>query len=232
MSKKQKKVQHIPQTLQESIPYERVFAEGGLIEVEPGVYSKSYPLPEMNFKTANNESQWQTAEAYSKLIGSFPEGTTVEITIYNKTIDIMKFQEDILLNMKNDGWTIPGRIQCNATQQAGGAKNNLESVKVLTAAVHAEDPVEAYEKFTQIDNTVNENINIITRHGSEPMTTLERLELLNSIYNQDTAETLTPKTEHHGARGRVFLPGRMRKTGDYDKGCDRTCRDAGQEPGD
>ena len=34
MSKKQKKVQHIPQILQESIPYERVFAEGGLIEVE------------------------------------------------------------------------------------------------------------------------------------------------------------------------------------------------------
>lgn len=194
MSKKQKKVQHIPQTLQESIPYERVFAEGGLIEVEPGVYSKSYPLPEMNFKTANNESQWQTAEAYSKLIGSFPEGTTVEITIYNKTIDIMKFQEDILLNMKNDGLD-PYREEYNAMllNKLSGAKNNLESVKVLTAAVHAEDPVEAYEKFAQIDNTVNENINIITRHGSEPMTTMERLELLNSIYNQDTAEPLAQK---------------------------------------
>ena len=194
MSKKQKKVQHIPQILQESIPYERVFAEGGLIEVEPGVYSKSYPLPEMNFKTANNESQWQTAEAYSKLIGSFPEGTTVEITIYNKTIDIMKFQEDILLNMKNDGLDAY-REEYNAMllNKLAGAKNNLESVKVLTAAVHAEDPIEAYEKFAQIDSTVNENINIITRHGSEPMTTLERLELLNSIYNQDTAETLTQK---------------------------------------
>ena len=194
MSKKQKKVQHIPQILQESIPYERVFAEGGLIEVEPGVYSKSYPLPEMNFKTANNESQWQTAEAYSKLIGSFPEGTTVEITIYNKTIDIMKFQEDILLNMKNDGLDAY-REEYNAMllNKLSGAKNNLESVKVLTAAVHAEDPIEAYEKFAQIDSTVNENINIITRHGSEPMTTLERLELLNSIYNQDTAEPLAQK---------------------------------------
>ena len=194
MSKKQKKVQHIPQTLQESIPYERVFAEGGLIEVEPGVYSKSYPLPEMNFKTANNESQWQTAEAYSKLIGSFPEGTTVEITIYNKTIDIMKFQEDILLNMKNDGLDAY-REEYNAMllNKLSGAKNNLESVKVLTAAVHAEDPIEAYEKFAQIDSTVNDNINIITRHGSEPMTTLERLELLNSIYNQDTAEPLAQK---------------------------------------
>lgn len=194
MSKKKKEVKHIPQTLQESIPYERVFAEGGLIEVEPGLYSKSYPLPEMNFKTANNESQWQTAEAYSKLIGSFPEGTTVEITIYNKTIDIMKFQEDILLNMKNDGLD-QYREEYNVMllNKLAGAKNNLESVKVLTAAVHAEDPVEAYEKFAQIDNAVNENINIITRHGSEPMTTLERLELLNSIYNQDTAEPLVQK---------------------------------------
>ena len=72
MSKKKKNVQHIPQTLQESIPYERVFAEDGIIEVTPGVYSKSYLLPEMNFKTANNESQWQTAESYSRLIGFIP----------------------------------------------------------------------------------------------------------------------------------------------------------------
>ena len=69
MSKRKKNIQHIPQTLQESIPYERVFEEGGIIEVAPGLYSKSYPLPEMNFKTANNDSQWQTAESYSKLIG-------------------------------------------------------------------------------------------------------------------------------------------------------------------
>ena len=36
MSKKQKKVKHNPQTLQERIPYERVCAEGGVIEIEPG----------------------------------------------------------------------------------------------------------------------------------------------------------------------------------------------------
>ena len=194
MSKKKKNVQHIPQTLQESIPYERVFAEDGIMEVTPGVYSKSYLLPEMNFKTANNESQWQTAESYSRLIGSFPEGTTVEITIYNKTIDIMKFQEDILLNMKNDGLDAY-REEYNVMllNKLAGAKNNLESVKVLTAAVHAEDPVEAFEKFTQIDQSVSENVNIITKHSTEPMTTLERLDLLNSIYNQDSATPLVQK---------------------------------------
>ena len=125
---------------------------------------------------------------------SFPEGTTVEITIYNKTIDIMKFQEDILLNMKNDGLDAY-REEYNVMllNKLAGAKNNLESVKVLTAAVHAEDPVEAFEKFTQIDQSVSENVNIITKHSTEPMTTLERLDLLNSIYNQDSATPLVQK---------------------------------------
>lgn len=192
--KKKKAVEHIPQTLQESIPYERVFAEGGIIEIKQGVYSKSYPLTEINFKTASNDKQWQTAEAWSKLVASFSPGTTVEVTIYNKTVDIMKFQEDILLNMKNDGLDVY-REEYNVMllDKLAGAKNNLESVKTLTIAVTAGESLEAYEKFQQIDHTVKEGLAQVTGRETDSMSTLERLELLNSIYNQDSAVPLVQK---------------------------------------
>ena len=109
--KKKQKIQHIPQTLQDSIPYVRVFEENGIFEIKPGEYSKSYYFPEINFRTLNNDNQIKIAQAYSTFISAFPQDTTVEVTIYNKNVDIMKFQDDIMLKMKNDGFTFRKRAR-------------------------------------------------------------------------------------------------------------------------
>ena len=42
---------HIPKTVQQSIPYIRVY-ENGIIETEKGRYSKSYKLDDVNFQIA------------------------------------------------------------------------------------------------------------------------------------------------------------------------------------
>ena len=79
----------IPQSITDSIPYVAVY-ESGIIEVKPGVFSQSYIIPPVNFKTANDNEQWRLAELYSEFMNSFDSGVTVEITIYNRTIDIGK----------------------------------------------------------------------------------------------------------------------------------------------
>ena len=53
--------QTIPKTLADTIPYISVF-ENGIIEVSPGLFSRSYKLPEVNFKTVNDEAQMVLAE--------------------------------------------------------------------------------------------------------------------------------------------------------------------------
>ena len=42
-----------PQTNAESIPYKKVY-KNGIFEIEDGVYSKTYKLPPLNFKTAED----------------------------------------------------------------------------------------------------------------------------------------------------------------------------------
>ncbi len=196
MKKKSKKniVQHIPKNLSESIPYERVFADGGIIEVQPGNFSKSYLLPDMNFKTVSNDNQAKIAKAYSEFIGAFPIGTTVQITLYNKNIDIMKFQDEIMLEMKNDGLD-EYRLEYNEMllDKLSRAKNNLENIKILTVGIQAESPEDAFDMFEQIDGIVSENIVLITKRDAQPMSSLERLDLLNSIYNQDSTVPLVQK---------------------------------------
>nr|WP_317428894.1 hypothetical protein [uncultured Blautia sp.] len=203
--KKKQKVQHIPQTLQDSIPYVQVAEENGVFEIKPGEYSKSYYFPEINFRTLNNDSQLKIAQAYSTFISAFPQGTTVEVTIYNKNVDIMKFQDDIMLKMKNDGLDVY-RDEYNTMllDKLSGAKNNLETIKLLTVGIKANDMQEAFDKFNQIDGIVSENMALVTKRDSRALTTIERLDLLNTIYNHDAAISLRQKKIIQGVEVEAF----------------------------
>ena len=203
--KKKQKIQHIPQTLQDSIPYVRVAEENGVFEIKPGEYSKSYYFPEINFRTLNNNSQLKIAQAYSTFISAFPQGTTVEITIYNKNVDIMKFQDDIMLKMKNDGLDVYRDEYNNMLlDKLSGAKNNLETIKLLTVGIKANDMQEAFDKFSQIDGIVSENMALVTKRESRALTTIERLDLLNTIYNHDAAISLRQKKNIQGVEVESF----------------------------
>ena len=203
--KKKQKIQHIPQTLQDSIPYVRVAEENGVFEIKPGEYSKSYYFPEINFRTLNNDSQLKIAQAYSTFISAFPQGTTVEITIYNKNVDIMKFQDDIMLKMKSDGLDVYRDEYNNMLlDKLSGAKNNLETIKLLTVGIKANDMQEAFDKFSQIDGIVSENMALVTKRESRALTTIERLDLLNTIYNHDAAISLRQKKNIQGVEVESF----------------------------
>lgn len=190
---KNKKTQHIPKTMSQSIPYELVYASG-IMEISPNEFSKSYYIPEVNFKTANNENQANIAETYSNFIGSFDPSIRVEITIYNKTIDIMEFQENVMIPYSSDNLN-KYRDEYNQMliQKMAGAKNNLETVKLLTLSLHADNIEEATQRFSQLDNTVIEGMADMTKRNTEPLTYLDRLEILNSIYNQDASSPLYQK---------------------------------------
>lgn len=191
-SKKSKSTTY-PQTNAESIPYIGVY-ENGIFEIEEGVYSKTYKLPPLNFKTASTDSQQRIAESWSTFLGSLPDDVTREITIYNQTIDIMKFQEEIMIPMKADSLN-SYRAEYNnmLLEKMSGAKNNLEAVKFLTLSFGAEDIQKASERFAQIDHTVTDHVSQITKKAPTILSHMERLELLNAIYNQDSVTPLYQK---------------------------------------
>ena len=69
-SKNKKPGVKIPKTVQDTIPYEYVY-KNGIIEVEPGVYSKSYVLADVNFKIATDEEQENMFLNYGSLLNMF-----------------------------------------------------------------------------------------------------------------------------------------------------------------
>ena len=186
-AEKKKQTPAIPQSITESIPYEAVY-ESGIIEVKPGVFSQSYPIPAVNFKTATDNDQWNLAELYSEFMNSFDSGVDIQITLYNRTIDMDAFQEKVFIKVRSDDLN-EYREEYNEmlTEKMKGARNNLETLKILTVTVEAIDVAAASEKLQQIENMIVDNMTTMTKHSTAPLTITERLDILNHIYNQDDA---------------------------------------------
>lgn len=189
----QQKSKQAKNTIADSIPYLHVF-KNGMIEVSDGRYSKSYRLPEVNFRTATDDDQAKIAMAYSEFLSSFASGIDIEVTLYNKSVNIEEFQKQVFIPMKADNLN-EYREEYNKMllEKMSGAKNNLETEKILTISLDAPDQAAAADKFAQIDTTVESQITLMTKMAAVPMTLIERLDLLNVIYKQDDAKPLYEK---------------------------------------
>lgn len=191
--KKKKKVMHIPQSVADSIPYDTVF-HNGIIMNEEGIYSKSYRIPEINFRKISDEEQLRIGTQWAEFLGIFDSDVTIQTTSYNKTVDIMDFQENVMIPMRGDKLD-ELRVEYNnmLLEKMTGAKNNLNTEKYLTISCAAPNFEKAVERFAQIDHDVTEHFTLFAKNDAPAMSTVERLDVLNSIYNQDSSVPLYQK---------------------------------------
>ena len=184
----------IPKNILDSIPYYMVY-DNGIIETEPGIFTKSYVLPEMNFRLAKNESQDAIARMYGEFLGVFEPEVNIELSVYNRSVSIEEFMQGILLEMQADGLD-EYRDENNDMQREKiiGAKNNLEAQKNRTITAPAHDIRDAIATFSQIDATVAERLAHLVNRDVTPMDTISRLNLLSEIYNQDPTPIYRKRT--------------------------------------
>lgn len=187
----------------ESIPYMYIF-ENGIIQLDSKHFSKSYEIPDINFKIIGDQEQFTLAGQYADLLGGLGPNTEAEITLFNKTIDEQEFESSVFIKKTGDSLD-EYRDEYNRmlSDKAKVAKNNLKTVKILTVTCIAKDIAEASERFRAIDNTVNNGLSI-TKKDVVPMSAVERLDLLNLIYNQDTTRPLCQKRVIDGQTSESF----------------------------
>lgn len=72
-------------------------------------------------------------------------------------------------------------------------RNNLTTDRILTVSVPAENVKEAIKKFARIDVSVTDEMSRITKTECSVLSAIERLELLNDVYNMDDNTPLYQK---------------------------------------
>ena len=204
LKNKNKKKVKVAKTAQETIPYLSVY-KNGIIEIDEGIFTKSYLLNDVNFSIAADEEQEEIFINYGKLLNMFGSDVKTEITIFNRNIDKEKFKRENLMKMKNDGLD-KYRIENNKILEAkmDEGKNNVVREKYLTVAIEAEDIESAIKQFSRIDGDVSTYVKKINNTDTNPMTLEDRLSVLYEIYNLGSVIPFRTKAKIDGQESKSF----------------------------
>lgn len=174
-------IKKIPKTVQDTIPYRNVY-EGGIIETEPGVFTKSYFLEDINFKLLSDNEQDEKFDKYSELLNSFGHEIDAQITIFNRNIDKKLFKENVLLKLKPDNLNKYREEYNNILiKRMEEGTNNLIHEKYLTLALKADNIEKAISMYTRIEPTILEIIKSINGSEIKAISTADRLSILYDI---------------------------------------------------
>lgn len=191
MGKLSKAQQKAMKSIQDSIPFVRVYEDGGdknpctgVIEVQDGVFTKSYVINDTNYSDAGEEKQEVILEIFKKILTGFNSDCGYEITINNRTVDQKEFNNKVLMPYANDDYDM-FRMQHNelVIDMMQQGKNNLRSEKYLTITVNEESIEAALSKFVTIERDINREMKKINNIGLEVISLEDRLEILHDIYN-------------------------------------------------
>ena len=169
--------------VQDTIPYSQVY-EDGIISNEQGVYSKTYPILDVNFKIESEDVQENIWLDYQDLLNSFSSDVHIQISTINRFLEKDKFHDMILTKMQSDAQD-KYRKEFNDVliSKEDIGDNELVKNRYLTIGVQADSIEVARQKFLILDKTIDKALNKINKSVVKPLTTVERLKIMHDFYN-------------------------------------------------
>ncbi len=186
-------------TPQEVLGFEKLF-KNGIVESTPGNYSKFYKLEDINFKTAGEEKQERIFENYGNLLNSIDVEAKLQVFSFNKSMPKRKLQDDILIQPAKDDYNyLRNQMNDILKEKAETGRNSLVKENYIGISIKADSPEYAVEEFKRIDSDIASSIRTINGQTTEPLTGIERAELLYSICNiNDTVPLYRCKVDDEG----------------------------------
>lgn len=190
LKKKNTGVPHkkVPRTVQESIPYTKVF-ENGVIETYPDTYTMSYTLNDVNFKIVADEEQVRMFNSYQAFLNQFSPNEPFQIVIRNFEGDRRVAFREIQFAPQRDKLN-KYRSDMNKVIFDRVTKGNkaLQQEKYLVVSAKEKNPENAMSALDNADIKVKRGLNDLSKDMSYRKASINtRLEQLHSIYNQDDA---------------------------------------------
>lgn len=204
----------VPHSVQESIPYTAVYPDCGVIETEPGHFSRAYELMDCNWTAAKEAEQYDMFARYNQLLNMFDSSVRFQVVIDNHAIDKQNFEDEVLLKMQNDGLD-DLRSEENAIlrDKILQGRNNLTCEKYLIVSVEAESAAAAMLQFSRFDAEIPSSVYQIGQSGCNVLSITDYLRVLYEIYNPGCESEFGAKTQLDNNGNQVFDFTNMRRLG-------------------
>ena len=134
--------------LQDIIPAKRIWKDGVFL-FGKNKYSKTYRFNDINYAVASRSDKEGMFLNYSELLNSFDAGANTKITIFNRKLNKMDFENNILLPMNNDSIDEYRKEYNNILLDKAEETNGMVQEKFITVSINKRSLEEARNYFTR-----------------------------------------------------------------------------------
>lgn len=170
----------VPKGVQDVIPVAAIF-DDGIFKVGKDKYSKTYRFMDINYAVASREDKEAMFLEYSELLNSLDSGATTKITINNRRLNRLDFEQTILIPTTGDNLD-EYREEYNKMllDKATGA-NSIVQDKYITISINKKSVEDARTYFARVGADL---IAHFGRLGSKcvELETDERLRIFHDFY--------------------------------------------------
>ena len=176
--KQDKEKYQIPKKVQDIIPVRTIYPDGIFLSGK-GKYSKTFRFRDINYAVASRSDKDMMFLEYSELLNSFDSGATTKITINNRRLNRLDFEDQILIDMKNDGLNEYREEYNRILLDKATGSNAIVQDKYVTVSVSKKNIDDARTYFARIGADL---VAHFARLGSQ-CTELDSEERLRIIYD-------------------------------------------------
>ena len=177
-----------PQTVQQTIPYLRMFPDG-LCRVTETLYSKTVQFYDINYQQAQDEDRRAIFGGWSGILNFFQPGVRAQLSCCNTQVNEAEFEQSLLLPQNEDDLNyLRDEMSGVVLGQVAKGNNSLQRAKYVTFAVEADHLKTAKNRLEQMELQL---LNHFKRLGvqAEPLDGRERLRLMHSMMHMDEPQT-------------------------------------------
>ena len=177
-----KKDNGVPQTAQQSIPFQRMFPDG-VCRVTDNYYTKTIQFQDINYQLAQQEDKTAIFDEWCSFLNFFDSSIHFELSFMNMSTDAESFEQSIRIPYRKDDFNpIRAEYSQMLRKQLAQGNNGLTKTKFLTFGIEASSMKQAKPRLNHIENDL---LNNFRRLGvvANTLTGKERLRLMHSMFH-------------------------------------------------
>ena len=170
----------VPKGVQDVIPVAAIF-DDGIFKVGKDKYSKTYRFTDINYAVASREDKEAMFLEYSELLNSLDSGATTKITINNRRLNRLDFEQTILIPTTGDNLDEYREEYNKMLLDKATGTNSIVQDKYITISINKKSVEDARTYFARVGADL---IAHFGRLGSKcvELETDERLRIFHDFY--------------------------------------------------
>lgn len=170
----------VPKGVQDIIPITAIY-DDGIFKVGKDKYSKSFKFTDINYAVASKEDKESMFLDYSELLNSFDSGATTKITINNRRLNRLDFENTILIEEKDDNLNEYRKEYNKMLLDKATDSNAIIQDKYVTISINKKNIEDARNYFARVGTDLIAHFNRLGSRCIE-LETDERLRIAHDFF--------------------------------------------------